>query len=98
MVDLIDAIGEPATLELLAEECTELAQAALKTARVKRGENPTPVSIADALDHLAEEMADVELVMSALYIWNGDLSTDVSRWKFKKKKRMRERFEWGEEE
>lgn len=35
---LIENIGEPAMLEQLAEECVELAHAALKLARVERGE------------------------------------------------------------
>lgn len=39
---IVERIGEPAFLEQLAEECSELAQAALKTARKYRGENPTP--------------------------------------------------------
>lgn len=41
---MIEVIGEAATYELLAEECIELAHAALKMARVKRGENPTPAT------------------------------------------------------
>lgn len=64
---LIDKIGLPATLELLAEECTELAQASLKMARVLRGENPTPVTEAEALDGITEEMADVQIVMEDVY-------------------------------
>ena len=42
MNDIIDSIGLPAVLEQLAEECSELAQASLKYARLLRGENPTP--------------------------------------------------------
>ena len=42
MNDIIDTIGLPAMLEQLAEECSELAQASLKYARLLRGENPTP--------------------------------------------------------
>lgn len=41
---MIEAIGSPAMLEQLAEEATELAQAALKAARILRKENPTPVT------------------------------------------------------
>ena len=43
-----DRIGEAAVLEQLAEECAELAQAALKMARIERGENPTPVTMKKA--------------------------------------------------
>lgn len=41
---IIDEIGEAACLEQLAEEAAELAQAALKMARIIRGENPTPLT------------------------------------------------------
>ncbi len=36
--EVIRTLGEPALLEQLAEECSELAQAALKLARLERGE------------------------------------------------------------
>ena len=56
---LREAIGEPATLEMLAEECVELAHAALKMARVERGENPTPKSRESCEDAMHEELVDV---------------------------------------
>lgn len=56
---MIEKIGEPAMLEQLAEEAAELSQAALKLARVLRGENPTPVTSEEAWDHMAEEYTDV---------------------------------------
>lgn len=56
---MIERIGEPAMLEQLAEEASELAQAALKAARIERGENPTPVTDKEAEDHLIEEFTDV---------------------------------------
>jgi hypothetical protein len=54
-----DLIGEPALLEQLAEEATELAQAALKAARILRNENPTPMTLAQARDSITEEFTDV---------------------------------------
>lgn len=54
-------VGEPAALEQLAEECSELAKAALKKARILRRENPTPVSIEEANLDLIEEFNDVYL-------------------------------------
>lgn len=45
---ILNKIGEPAVLEQLAEECTELAQSALKLARKIRGENPTPKALRNA--------------------------------------------------
>ena len=58
---IVARIGEPGSLEQLAEECSELAQAALKTARKYRGENPTPKTIDECYDALQEEIADVML-------------------------------------
>lgn len=43
----------------LAEEASELAQAALKLRRVITGTNPTPMNYRDACDNLIEEIADV---------------------------------------
>ncbi len=70
-LNIISQIGIPATLEQLAEEASELSQAALKLARVYRGENPTPVSADQALDSLVEETADVRncLNVGFLYQW-----------------------------
>lgn len=56
---MIEKIGAAAMLEQLAQEATELAHAALKLARIERGENPTPVLKEDAMDHLIEEYTDV---------------------------------------
>lgn len=55
-----------ALFEQLAEESAELAQAALKMARVVRGENPTPVTKYDAMAGILEELSDVALVCEAL--------------------------------
>ena len=52
---MIEVIGEAATYELLAEECIELAHAALKMARVKRGENPTPATEEKVKKSIVEE-------------------------------------------
>ena len=43
-----EEIGTAATYEMLAEECSELAQACLKYARILRGENPTPKTQAES--------------------------------------------------
>lgn len=52
----------------LAEEASELAQAALKLRRVYDGTNPTPVKEEDAQERLYEEMADVNLYCSMLKV------------------------------
>ena len=66
MSGFIDIIGLPAVLEQLAEECSELAQASLKYARLLRGDNPTPKTEQECLEAVTEEMADVELCISIL--------------------------------
>lgn len=86
---ILDEMGEAATLELLAEECTELAQAALKMARKKRGENPTPVSSKKCVLQLLEEIADVCLCLQVLDLsdWYDDdyvkliANLKLTRWK-----------------
>ena len=60
-------IGEEPLMELLGEECSELTHAALKMARVKRGENPTPVTEDKAKENLIEEIADVYLVLDEIF-------------------------------
>jgi NTP pyrophosphatase (non-canonical NTP hydrolase) len=50
--------GETACLELLAEECTELAHACLKLARKQRGECPTPATQLETVKAIHEEIAD----------------------------------------
>lgn len=85
---MIDLVGEPATLEQLAEECTELGKAALKLARILRNENPTPVTREDAKANLLEEWTDVYQVASLEL----GLSPDYDQID-RKSKRLRERLE-----
>ena len=49
----------------LAEEASELAQAALKLRRAITGTNPTPMSADDAWNDLMEEIADVSVAEKA---------------------------------
>lgn len=57
---MLEKIGEPAMLEQLAEECMELGKAALKKARVIRGENPTPVTAEKADENLMDAVMEEE--------------------------------------
>lgn len=63
IIDDMDYICEhtpkPALYEQLAEEATELAHAALKYARVLRGESPTPVTQTQAELALRQEYNDL---------------------------------------
>lgn len=70
----------PAMYESLAEECAELAKAALKAARVIRGENPTPVSFTEAEQQVLEEFTDVISCAIALQL-EADAEQSVSKFK-----------------
>lgn len=65
-LEILERVGTAAALEQLAEEAAELAQSALKAARVLRGRNPTPVEFPAAFDSLKEEIGDVRLCVSVL--------------------------------
>lgn len=70
--------GHEAVLEQCAEELAELTQASLKMARKLRGENPTPVTHAQAAAHLHEELGDVRLCLKVLDVaMGGDNTTAV---------------------
>lgn len=56
--------GKEYMLRQLAEECSELSQAALKYIRASRKE--TPMRIDEAIEHLTEEIADVRLMIDAV--------------------------------
>ena len=64
--EVIRTLGEPALLEQLAEECSELAQAALKLARLERGENPTPKTEEECVENLLEKLGYMNLCMSVV--------------------------------
>ena len=92
---LIDTIGEPATLELMAEECTELAHACLKLARFERDENPTPKTKDECVRSVTEELADVWVVIGELTQcawWDSPMFNIQCN---SKMKRMRERLKDG---
>lgn len=60
MGEIIEKYGAEYVLRQLAEECTELAHAALKLIRVWHKE--TPMREDEAREHLIEELADVHLM------------------------------------
>lgn len=71
----------------LAEECLELAQAALKLRRAITQTNPTPVTYNQALEDLMEEAADVVLCLQVLpeveengYIIDIGIAEKAERW------------------
>ena len=90
---LFENIGKPATLEQMAEESAELAQACLKAARKLRGENPTPKTMKEITDNLEEEMADVLICMNEITDAGLVDPEHVHAWKEKKEKRLAEHFQ-----
>ena len=68
--------GWEALYRLLAEECVELAQAALKYIRAVNRE--TPVSIEEACDNLLEEIADVQSVIDGIVGVDMELGTTTT--------------------
>ena len=58
-VDIIDLIGEEAMWLQLAEEASELSQAACKMARYLHGTNPVSKSETSIRSDIIEEFADV---------------------------------------
>lgn len=87
-----DRLGEAEVLAQLAEECAELAQAALKLRRALDGKNPTPNSEEERRRALIEEYTDV--VHCALVL---DLEMDLDQIR-KKTERWMRRLGIGEED
>ena len=85
-------LGEAEVLAQLAEECTELAQAALKMRRVLDGKNPTPNTEEERRRALLEEYTDV--VHCAMVL---DLEMDLDQIR-KKTERWMRRLGIGEED
>lgn len=77
-----DILPETEILAQLAEEASELAQAALKLRRALDGTNPTPKSVAECEANLMEEFADMSNSVTALCdAWFGDsLDSECEFW------------------
>ena len=87
---MIEKIGTPAMLEQMAEEAAELAQAALKLARVLRAENPTPVTLEEAKMNLTAEFTDVQHCAGELKLETDWRQIDAKNRRFKERARIRE--------
>lgn len=89
-------LDEREKLEALAEECTELAQAALKLIRAKDySRNVTPIDEQEALANLYEELNDV---VSCLYILGVTLPDYTDNEHYAKWKRWAERLGYHEDD
>ena len=84
-MNIKDYLPEKEILAQLAEECAELAQAALKLRRALDGTNPTPKSEENCREAFREEIADVLLCLSEIEdTWIGRVgyytNTKRKRW------------------
>lgn len=79
---LNNTMDDACLYELLAEEASELSQAALKLARVMRGEVPTPTTAQDANEHLMEEFNDVLIIAEIVSLArdNARIDAKMERW------------------
>lgn len=77
-----DILPKTEILAQLAEEASELAQAALKLRRALDGTNPTPKSAAECEANLMEEFADINNAADALCdVWFGnDFESEHEFW------------------
>ena len=69
----------------MAEEAAELAQAALKLARVLRAENPTPVTLEEAKMNLTAEFTDVQHCAGELKLETDWRQIDAKNRRFKQR-------------
>lgn len=69
-----------AAYEGLAEECCELAQAALKCIRAADGENPTPESWTNCTEKIKEEAGDVMMYLELLGYLPRGTTKDNPKW------------------
>ena len=91
--EIMAQLGEPEVLAQLAEEASELAQAALKLRRALDGKNYTPKTIEECRENLNEEFADVAICASALRIdtqW-ARMEPKINRWYERLKKTEKQR-------
>ena len=96
IADIVDKYGTEYVYRQLAEECCELAQAALKCIRAMNFE--TPVKPAESIDSVLEEIADVEIMIKFVRdgIFYGHTNLKIEQKKDYKKDRMIKRMLGGD--
>lgn len=94
---IIDCLPTEELLAQLAEEASELAQAALKLRRVEDGTNPARISKEDAIKNLLEEIADVKLSIHLLGFDNEKAEEVCREITVQKTDRWVESLDWGSE-
>ena len=72
--DIVSAVGEEAIWMQLAEEASELSQAACKMARHIHGTNPCGEDVTETRANVIEEYMDVVLCAELLHIpWHDEI-------------------------
>lgn len=92
MNEIVKNVPLDALLMQLSEECGELTQAVGKYYRATHDDNPTPVTLADALDKLVEEIADVNVAAEAVRIKLGIYCEQIAEVEDAKIERWRRRI------
>ncbi|WP_313418787.1 hypothetical protein [Sphingobacterium multivorum] len=87
LFNAIEKWGVPAQIEMLQEEATELALAARKQLR-KNDEV--------SLDNLAEEMADVSILMEQMTLIFPKISSKIAQYRVEKLARLERRIEFND--
>ena len=86
--EVTDFLRQEEILAQLAEEASELAQAALKLRRVLDGKNPTPIGFQQAVKDFNEEVADVQVCLDLIGFIDNDTikriyTEKMERWKIR---------------
>ena len=90
---VMEHLDQDEILAQLAEEASELAQAALKLRRAYNRINPTPVTPHEAYERLLEEIADVNVCIISLELDRGLSMVQVQEIMKEKVKRWAARLE-----
>lgn len=88
----IRSLGEEELLCQLAEEASELAQAALKLRRAITRRNPTPKTEQECREALCEEVADVDMLFKELLLTDGANINKILKIEKAKKARWEDRL------
>lgn len=94
---IVDCLPTEELLAQLAEEASELAQAALKLRRVEDGTNPARISKEDAIKNLLEEIADVSLSINLLGFNTDQNEVIFQEIMAEKTDRWADSLDWGAE-
>ena len=92
---IVDCLPTEELLAQLAEEASELAQAALKLRGVEDGTNPARISKEDAIKNLLEEIADVNLSIHLLGFDNEKSEEVCQEIMVQKTDRWADSLDWG---